>query len=397
MKNALLHELEQRGFIHQHSNLDGLTEALNASPITLYEGTDPTADSFHVGHLVPIMMMRWFKKFGHNPILLVGGATGRIGDPSMRDSGRPMLDDAAIAKNIAGLKKSLNKIIGNDIPIVDNYDWHKNYSHLDFLREFGLDFTVPRMLAMESVKRRLETGMTFLEFNYMPLQAVDFYELYRKNNCVLQICGADQWGNSIGGIDLIRKKCGAEAFVLSTALITDANGNKIGKSAGNAIWINEDKTTPFEFYQYFRNITDADVEKFLKLFTEIPLDEITRLAALPGESINTTKVILARHITGMIHGEDAANEAAQMAESLFAGDGDNAPTMEISAKLPMSALDFAMMTGLFESRSDARRTIEQGGLTIGGRRIQTTDDIIEKASETLVQKGKKTFLKLVIK
>jgi len=397
MKNTLLQELELRGFLNQCSNIDGLNDALNAGPITLYEGTDPTADSFHVGHLVPIMMMRWFKKFGHNPILLIGGATGRIGDPSMRDTDRPMLDDATITRNLKGLRKSLSKIIDADIPIVDNYDWHKTYGHLDFLREFGIDFTVPRMLAMESVKRRLDTGMTFLEFNYMPLQAVDFYELHTKYNCILQICGADQWGNSIGGIDLIRKKLGRETFVLSTALITDNNGNKIGKSAGNAIWINEDKTSPFEFYQYFRNVADTDLGTFLKLFTEIPLDEIATLAALPGETINTAKKLLAFAVTETIHGTKAAKNAEAMAESLFGGGGDNAPTIKISAALPMTALDFVMLTNLFKSKSDARRTIEQGGLTIANKRINSADEMILPANDLLIQKGKKIFLKVIIK
>ncbi len=273
MKNELINELEQRGFIHQFSNMDGLNDALNAGKISVYLGSDPTADSLHVGHLVPVMMMRIFQKYGHTPIMLVGGATGRIGDPSGRDTGRPMLTDEVLDKNLAGLKKSYSKFIdfGSANPgiMVDNYDWMKNYSHMDFLRDFGTDFTVPRMLSMESVKRRLETGMTFLEFNYMTFQAVDFLELYKKHNCILQICGADQWGNSIMGVELVRKKMREEVFVLSTALITDSNGNKIGKSAGNAVWINEDKTTPYEYYQYFRNISDDLVIKFLKLFTDL--------------------------------------------------------------------------------------------------------------------------------
>ena len=257
MQNELLAELQARGFINQTSNMDGLNDALNAGKITAYLGSDPTADSLHVGHLVPVMMMRWLQKYGHKPITLVGGATGRIGDPSGRDSGRPMMAEEVLAKNVAGLKKSFSKFFkfgdgASDAIMVDNYDWMKNYSHMDFLRDFGTDFTVPRMLSMDSVKRRLDNGMTFLEFNYMTFQAVDFLTLYREHNCILQTCGADQWGNAIMGIELIRKKLGKEAFVLSTSLITDANGNKIGKSAGNAVWVNEDKTTPYEYYQYFR-------------------------------------------------------------------------------------------------------------------------------------------------
>ena len=401
MKNALLTELEQRGFIYQCSNLEGLNDALNAGPVTLYLGDDPTADSLHVGHMVPKMMMRWFKKFGHNPITLAGGATGRIGDPSDRDTGRPMMTEEVIAKNLAGLKKSAIKIIGDpNIIQVDNFDWHKNYSHLDFLREFGTDFTVPRMLSMESVKRRLETGMTFLEFNYMPLQAVDFYELYKRHNCVLQICGSDQWSNCLGGIDLIRKKTGAEAFVLSCPLITDSAGQKIGKSAGNAVWVNEDKTSPFEFYQYFRNVMDADVEKFLKLFTEIPLDEIAKLAKLQGAELNDVKKRLAFETTKMIHGEAAAIDAQKMAESLFSKDqGDLAPEKEIVFTPGMSLAELLMHSGLFESKSDLRRTIEQGGLSINDEKVTDINDSNELniGDSYLIQKGKKTFLKVIIK
>ena len=293
MQNELLQELEARGFINQASNMDALNDALNSGKITAYWGTDPTGDSLHVGHLASLMLMRWFQKFGHRPITLVGGATGRIGDPSGRDKGRPMMTDEQIAKNCAGLRKSISKFINFDdgqAIMVDNYDWMKNYSHLDFLRDFGSDFTVPRMLSMESVKRRLDNGMTFLEFNYMTFQAVDFLELYKKHNCILQFCGADQWGNSIMGIELVSKKLGKEVFVLSTSLITDSNGNKIGKSAGNAVWVNEDKTSPYEFYQYFRNVADADVKNVMCLLTFLPMDEVNKLCDVEGEKINEAKI-----------------------------------------------------------------------------------------------------------
>lgn len=402
MQNELLQELSARGFINQVSNLDALNDALNAGPITAYLGSDPTADSLHVGHLVPVMMMRWLQKYGHRPLMLVGGATGRIGDPSGRDTGRPMMTEEILAHNIAGLKKSYSKFIkfgdgATDAVIVDNYDWMSGYSHLDFLRDFGTDFTVPRMLGMESVKRRLENGMTFLEFNYMTFQAVDFLTLYKNYGCVLQTCGADQWGNAIMGIELIRKKLGKEAFVLSTSLITDAAGNKIGKSAGNAIWVNEDKTSPYEYYQYFRNTPDDLVEKFLKIFTEIPLDEIERMSKLQGAELNEAKKILAFAATEIAHGTAAAQAAADAAAALFGGGGaaQNAPTVEIEMPADMGILDFLCAVGLFPSKSEARRMVEQGGIQIDGQKVTDPRAVIATAAEIMVQKGKKTFLRVV--
>ncbi|MBO5704989.1 MAG: tyrosine--tRNA ligase [Alphaproteobacteria bacterium] len=402
MQNELLQELEGRGFINQASNMEALNDALNSGKITAYWGTDPTADSLHVGHVASLMLMRWFQKYGHKPIALVGGATARIGDPSGRDKGRPMMTDEQIAKNCAGLRKSIAKFIDfNDEQaiMVDNYDWMRGYSHLDFLQQFGTDFTVPRMLSMESVKRRLESGMTFLEFNYMTFQAVDFLELYKKHNCILQFCGADQWGNSIMGIELIRKKLGKEVFVLSTSLITDANGNKIGKSAGNAVWVNEDKASPYEYYQYFRNVSDDLVEKFLKIFTEIPLDEIAKLSALQGADINQAKKILAFAATEIAHGREAALAAEQAAAALFGGGADmsNVPSAEIEISADMPILDFLVATGLFPSKSEARRMVEQGGVQIDGNKITDVKHVVAVADEYMVQKGKKTFLKVIRK
>ena len=350
------------------------------------------------------MMMRWLQKYGHKPITLVGGATGRIGDPSGRDSGRPMMAEEVLAKNVAGLKKSFSKFFkfgdgASDAIMVDNYDWMKNYSHMDFLRDFGTDFTVPRMLSMDSVKRRLDNGMTFLEFNYMTFQAVDFLTLYREHNCILQTCGADQWGNAIMGIELIRKKLGKEAFVLSTSLITDANGNKIGKSAGNAVWVNEDKTTPYEYYQYFRNISDDLVEKFLKIFTEIPLDEIAKLSALRGAELNVAKKRLAFAATEIAHGTDAAVAAQEAADALFGGgvNSANIPSIEIEMAGDMGILDFLCATKLFPSKSEARRMVEQGGIQIDGNKITDPKSVVAMASEFMVQKGKKVFLKVIVK
>ena len=404
MKNTLINELTQRGFINQCSNMDAVADLLDNGQISVYLGSDPTADSLHVGHLVPIMMMRWLQKYGHKPIMLVGGATGRIGDPSGRDTGRPMMTEEVLQKNVAGLKKSYSKFLKfgdgeSDAIIVDNYDWMRGYTHLDFLAQYGLDFTIPRMLSMESVKKRLENGMTFLEFNYMTFQAVDFLTLYKEHNCVLQLCGADQWGNAVMGVELIRKKCGKEAFVLSTSLITDSNGNKIGKSAGNAVWVNEDKTTPYEYYQYFRNTPDELVEKFLKIFTEIPLDEIAELVKKQGAELNDVKKRLAFCATEIAHGTDAALAAESAATALFSGgaNSENVPSVDFSMSESMNILDFLVAVNLFDSKSEARRMVEQGGIQIDGKKITDKNFTVEPRESIMVQRGKKVFLKVNIK
>lgn len=406
MKKDFLHELESRGLIYQATDINGLSNLLSNGRVVGYLGSDPTADSLHVGHLVPVMIMRWFQKYGNKPILLVGGATGRIGDPSDRNKDRPMMTDEMIAKNSAGLRRSYEKFInfGNgdtDAVMVDNYDWHKNYSHIDFLREFGTSFTIPQMLSMESVKKRLEGDMSFLEFNYMPLQAVDFLHLFDKFDCRLQLCGADQWGNSVSGISLVRRKRQKETFVLSCPLITDSAGNKIGKSAGNAVWVNEEKTSPYEYYQYFRNTPDDLVEKFLKIFTEIPLQEIEKLSKLKDAELNEAKKILAFAATEIAHGKDAAEQAAETAAALFSG-GDVANAPSVDYKLPATVpniVDFVIAVGLFASKSEARRMIEQGGLSINDEKVVSPDQVVlmQHGGYLMLKKGKKTFLKVNIK
>lgn len=394
----LIDLLEKRGFLYQSSNLNSLKELVNSKKITFYLGSDPTGNSLHVGHLVPIMMARWFQKYGHRPIMLVGGATGRIGDPSGRDTGRPMMDEETIKKNSDGLRKSYSSFIkfGENSPdaiMLDNFSWMSNYSHIEFLKEFGTDFTVPKMLSMESVKRRLETGMTFLEFNYMTFQAVDFYTLYKKYDCILQLCGADQWGNAVVGIDLIRKKLGIESYVLSTPLIMDANGNKIGKSAGNAVYVNEDKTSVFDYYQYFRNITDDLVEKFLKIFTEIDLEKIDIL--IKGD-INKAKEVLAFSATEIAHGSEKAKIAEKTAKDLFMGKGtENAPSINYKSSGEVNIIDLVVSVGLFDSKSEVRRMIEQGGLTVNDQKITSIDYKIDtNQKDILIRKGKKTFLRV---
>ena len=415
-KNEFLHELEQRGLIYQATDLDGLNAALNAGPVTAYLGMDPTMDSIHVGHLVPAMIIRWFQKYGNKPIMLVGGATGRIGDPSDRNSDRPMLNDEQIAANSAGLRQCYEQFIKfgkgpTDAIMVDNYDWHKKYSHIDFLRDFGTAFTVPQMLAMESVKKRLASGeMSFLEFNYMPLQAVDFLNLFDQHNCAMQLCGADQWGNSVAGVSLIRRKRQKEAFVLSCPLITDSNGAKIGKTAGNAVWVRADRTSPFDYYQYFRNVMDGDVEKFLKIFTELPLGEIAKLAALRDSEINEAKKVLAFEATKIAHGASAAQQAADGAAALFGGaaDGGSAPSVEVEKENARGIKLSNLIAIIYNmSKSEARRNIGQGGISFKHTEPHPQNKIAEgakrdpdemiPAGEYIFQKGKKTFLKVVVK
>jgi tyrosyl-tRNA synthetase len=301
------------------------------------------------------------------------------------------------------LQKSISKFIDfnnkeSGAIMVDNYDWMKGYSHLDFLAQYGTDFTVPRMLSMESVKKRLENGMTFLEFNYMTFQAVDFLTLYKKYNCVLQLCGADQWGNSIMGVELVRKECGKEVFVLSTNLITDANGNKIGKSAGNAVWVNEDKTSPYEYYQYFRNTPDDLVITFLKIFTEIPIEEINKMSSLQGAELNNVKKRLAFAATEIAHGTKAAQEAEATAVALFSGGNSaDAPSFDLEMRDPMPIIDFLVAVKLFDSKSEARRMVEQGGIQIDGEKITDKEYIVQPAESIMIQRGKKIFLKVNIK
>ena len=385
MPNTFFEELQQRGFINQCSDMDTVHELLDHDKIAVYLGSDPTADSLHVGHLVPIMMMRWLQKYGHKPIMLVGGATGRIGDPSGRDTSRPMMTEETLAKNIAGLKKSYSKFLhfgdgASDAIIVDNYDWMRGYTHLDFLAQYGLDFTIPRMLSMESVKKRLENGMSFLEFNYMTFQAVDFLTLYRKYNCVLQLCGADQWGNAIMGVELVRKKCGKEVYVLSTALLTDSNGNKIGKSAGNAVWVNEDKTSAYDYYQYFRNIGDTEVGKCLRIFTELPMDEVRRLEALKDKEINEAKKILAFEATKLCRGEEAAKAAAETARRTFEEGiaGGDLPTLAFTGDIALT--EALVQLKLTASKGEAKRLIAQSGVKVNDA-VVSGDNIVLTAAD----------------
>ncbi|MGD9539150.1 MAG: tyrosine--tRNA ligase [Alphaproteobacteria bacterium] len=365
--------LSARGFIHQSTDDAALDARAKAGMIIAYIGFDCTAPSLHVGSLVQIMMLRWLQKTGHKPIVLMGGGTTRIGDPSGRDESRKLLTDAAIAANMAGIQRCFARFLefgggANGAVMVNNADWLNGLAYIDFLRDYGAHFTVNRMLSFESVKLRLERehSLTFLEFNYMVLQAYDFLELARRHGCVLQMGGSDQWGNIVNGVELARRVDGRELYGLTTPLITLASGAKMGKTAQGAIWIDDALLPPYDYYQYWRNTDDKDVGRFLRLFTELPLDEIAKLEALEGSEINEAKKRLAFEATALCHGRDAAEAAAETARRTFeeGGIGESLPVTEVprgELEAGIPAFKLFLRAGLAPSGSEARRLIQGGG------------------------------------
>ena len=383
--------------MHQATNLDGLDNRCDSRPITAYIGFDCTANSLHVGSLVQIMMLRQLQNTGHKPIVLMGGGTTKIGDPSGKDEARPLLSDQDIAKNKAGILKIFEKYLKfgdnpTDAIMIDNADWLEPLSYIRFLRDFGSHFSINRMLSMDSVKLRLEReqNLSFLEFNYAILQAYDFMELRRRYGCELQMGGSDQWGNIVTGIDLTRRVDTQEIFGLTSPLITTASGAKMGKSATGAIWLNEERLSSFDFWQFWRNTEDADVERFLKLFTELPLDEIERLAGLRGAEINEAKIILANEVTKLCHGEENAVAAAKTASDTF-NEGvmsEGLPQLDVSADAlnAFSVLDAFVQLGLADSKGAVRRLIKGGGAKINNQVI--TDDAIQLTTDDFGAEGK---------
>ena len=383
--------------MHQATNLDGLDNRCDSRPITAYIGFDCTANSLHVGSLVQIMMLRQLQNTGHKPIVLMGGGTTKIGDPSGKDEARPLLSDQDIAQNKAGILKIFEKYLKfgdnpTDAIMIDNADWLEPLSYIRFLRDFGSHFSINRMLSMDSVKLRLEReqNLSFLEFNYAILQAYDFMELRRRYGCELQMGGSDQWGNIVTGIDLTRRVDTQEIFGLTSPLITTASGAKMGKSATGAIWLNEERLSSFDFWQFWRNTEDADVERFLKLFTELPLDEIERLAGLRGAEINEAKIILANEVTKLCHGEENAVAAAKTASDTF-NEGvmsEGLPQLDVSADVlnAFSVLDAFVQLGLADSKGAVRRLIKGGGAKINNQVI--TDDAIQLTTDDFGAEGK---------
>jgi tyrosyl-tRNA synthetase len=371
-RSDLLHVLSSRGFIHQGTDLAALDAAAAKGRITGYNGFDATADSLHVGHLLPIMMLRWMKKTGHTPIILMGGGTTKVGDPSGRDESRQLLTSETIDANIRSIQRiftQLDFFEGADKAIlVNNADWLDELKYVPFLRDIGRHFSVNRMLGFDSVKLRLEREqpLSFLEFNYMILQAYDFVELFRRHGCTLQTGGSDQWGNIVNGVELGRRVVNAELYGLTCPLLTTASGAKMGKTAAGAVWLNADRLSPYDYYQYWRNAEDADVGRFLRLFTELPLEEIAKLEALAGAEINEAKKILALEATKLAHGEAAAEAAAETARQTFEQGtaSEGLPTIEVPrAQLAggVAIVELLRLAGLVPSNGEARRLIRGGG------------------------------------
>ncbi|KEC55108.1 tyrosine--tRNA ligase [Bartonella koehlerae] len=389
-KSDFLNTMSERGFIHQISDEKGLDALFSKEVVSAYIGFDPTASSLHAGNLLQIMMLYWLQKTGHRPIALMGGGTGLIGDPSFKDKARRLLTQDDIAENIAGIKKVFSRYLTfgereTDACIVNNAEWLSTLNYLEFLRDVGKHFSVNRMLSFDSVRLRLERehSLSFLEFNYMILQAYDFVELYKRYGLRMQMGGSDQWGNIINGIELGHRLGTPQLYALTSPLLTTSSGAKMGKSLNGAIWLNADMLSPYQFWQYWRNIEDADVTRFLKLYTPLPMDEILKLSALQETEINEAKKILATEITAMLHGRDFANAAAKTARKTFEERtlGENLPTVEINAtdlKTGTGLLILLVQAGLAKSNSEARRHIQGGGVRVNDHIIEDETHLIRE-------------------
>ena len=373
-KSEFLQVMQTRGFLSDCTDMEGLDDALMSGNVPAYIGFDATAASLHVGSLIQIMMLRWLQKTGHQPLVLMGGGTSKVGDPSFRADERSLLDDEQIAENISGIKKVFANYVTfgdgpKDAKMLNNADWLDNLNYLTFLRDVGRYFSVNRMLSFESVKQRIdrEQSLSFLEFNYMILQAYDFMEINKRFGCLLQMGGSDQWGNIVNGIDLSRRMSQATVFGLTSPLLTTADGKKMGKSQDGAVWLNADMRSPYEFWQFWRNTLDADVTRFLKLYTELSIEDCERLGALEGSEINEAKIILANEVTTLAHGAIAASTAAATAKEVFekGGVGDDLPTVTFAAtdigENGISIVQLFVKTGLAPSGKEAKRTIASGG------------------------------------
>ena len=405
MENVLT-VLEKRGYIEQMTHPEEMKELFSSGrSIPFYIGIDPTADSIHVGHFVSLMVASHMQKCGHKPIILVGGGTASIGDPSGKTDMRKMLTRETIEHNVQCIKKQVEKFVSfegeNAAIIVNNADWLLDLKYIDFMRDIGSLFSVNRMLAAECYKQRMEKGLTFFELGYMLMQSYDFLYLYNKYGCKLEIGGNDQWSNIIGGVELIRKIGKDDSFGLTFKLLTTKEGKKMGKTEKGALWLDPEKTSPYEFYQYWRNIEDESVENVLNLLTFIPTEKIHELCSFKDERINEAKKVAAYEITKLVHGEEEAKKAEEAANALFAGNGntDNMPSTEITSS-EMSIIDALVLTGLAPSKGQARTLISQGGITLNDKKIT---DINSKLSQddfsdgyAIIKKGKKVFHKLII-
>ncbi len=398
-------ELTERGLIAQVTDEDAVKELVNSGKAVFYIGFDPTADSLHVGHFMALCLMKRLQMAGNKPIALIGGGTGMIGDPSGKSDMRKMLTPETIQHNCECFKKQMSKFIDfsdGKALMVNNADWLLNLNYIDVLREVGACFSVNRMLTFECYKQRMERGLSFLEFNYMIMQSYDFYTLYKKYGCNLQFGGDDQWSNMIGGMELIRRKLSGNANAMTITLLTNSEGKKMGKTEKGAVWLDAEKTTPYEFYQYWRNVGDDDVIKCMKLLTFIPMDEIREYEKLEGAQLNKVKEILAFELTKMIHGEEEAAKAQAAAKALFAGGSDNSnmPTTGLSdddfTDGEITVLDMMLKAGMIKSKGEGRRLIDQGGVSVNDEKVNNVFASLKTEdfnSEVIVKKGKKMFHK----
>lgn len=400
--------LKERGFIEQTTHEDEIRELLANQKIKFYIGFDPTADSLHVGHFMQIIIMMYMQKFGHTPIVLVGGGTGMVGDPSGRTDMRKMMTVETVREHCRKFEKLFERFIdfsGDKAIAINNADWLMNLNYIDFLREIGSQFSVNRMLSAECFKQRLEKGLSFLEFNYMLMQAYDFLVLYRNLDCKMQFGGDDQWSNILAGVDLVRRKEQGQVFGMTFSLLTNSQGKKMGKTASGALWLDANKTSAYEFYQYWRNVEDEDVKKCLKMLTFLPIEEIEAMTCEKGENINKAKEVLAYEVTKLVHGEEVAKNTETAVKAAFSGEGDlvNLPTTVITedeAKSGIGLIDLMKRADLISSNSEGFRLVKQGGVSIGdekvedGKRIITEGDFSDNS--LVIKKGKKVYHRIVI-
>jgi len=393
--------LKERGFVEQASDEEGLRAALER-PITCYIGYDPTASSLHVGNLLTIMTLAHMQRHGHRPIVLVGGGTGMVGDPSGRSEMRQLLTPETIQSNLEAIKRQIGRYVDFDhgALVVNNADWLLPLNYIEFLRDIGRHFSVNRMLAAEAYKIRLEAGLSFIEFNYQLLQAYDFLHLYRTYGCILQMGGSDQWGNILAGVELIRRVADGQAYALTFPLLTTSSGAKMGKTAQGAVWLDGNRLSPYDFYQFWVNTEDADVERFLKIYTFLPIEQIRELGQLQGAEIRRAKEVLAYEVTKLTHGQDEAERAREAARSLFGGGGDSdaVPSSTFGSDVLRQGLlitELLERVGLVKSRSEARRLIQQGGVSINDRQIAAVEYMVTSADldkgALLIRVGKKRY------
>ena len=402
-------ELKARGLIAQVTNEDEIRELVNAGKATFYIGFDPTADSLHVGHFMALCLMKRLQMAGNKPVVLIGGGTGYVGDPSGRTDMRSMMTPETIQHNCDCFKKQMERFIefGPDKAImVNNADWLLKLNYIDLLRDVGACFSVNNMLRAECYKQRMEKGLSFLEFNYMIMQSYDFYHLFKHYGCNMQFGGDDQWSNMLGGTELIRKKLGKDAYAMTITLLLNSEGKKMGKTQSGAVWLDPNKTSPFEFYQYWRNVADADVLKCIRMLTFLPLEEIDKMDKWEGSQLNTAKEILAFELTKLVHGEEEANKAQQTARALFSGSGnlDNMPSYTLSkddlidGKIAVN--DILFKAGMTKSKGEGRRLIEQGGVSVNDKKVASAVETVcaDEFSDgsIIVKKGKKVFYKIIL-